>query len=125
MTEYDEQRNLSLSVQEKERSIAAANQNSAIARVINIVYFLFGLLELLLALRVILHVAGANPRNGFAVWIYGLSAPFLTLFEGLLKNPAVNTGAVLEITTLIAMFVYGILSWLVTRLIWLMLSRPR
>ena len=125
MTEYDLQHNVELNVHEKERSIAAANQNSAIARVVNITYFLFGMLELLLAVRVILHLVGANADNGFANFIYGLSAPFVALFESLLKNPVLTTTAVLEVTTIIAMIVYAILAWLIGRLIWLALSRPR
>jgi hypothetical protein len=125
MTESDLQRNVELNVHEKERGIDAANQNSAIARVVNITYFLFGILELLLAVRVILHLVGANAENGFANFIYGLSAPFVALFASLLKNPVLTTTAVLEVTTIIAMIVYAMLAWLVSRLIWLTLSRPR
>ena len=125
MTEYDLQHNVELNVHEKERSIAAANQNSAIARVVNLAYFLFGALELLLAVRVILHLVGANADNGFANFIYGLSAPFVALFASLLKNPVLTTTAVLEVTTIIAMIVYAALAWLIGRLIWLALSRPR
>jgi len=125
MTEYDLQHNVELNVHEKERSIAAANQNSAIARVVNIAYFLFGALELLLAVRVILHLVGANADNGFADFIYGLSAPFVALFVSLLKNPVLSMTAVLEVTTIIAMIVYAMLAWLIGRLIWLALSRPR
>jgi YggT family protein len=125
MIENNLQQNQDLNLREKERSIAAANQNSAIARIIHIVYFLFGILELLLALRVLLRLFGANPANGFANFIYTLSGPFVALFASLLGNPALSTASVLEITTIVAMIVYGILAWLITRLIWLVLSRPR
>jgi hypothetical protein len=114
-----------VNLDEKKRGIAVANQNSAIARIINIVYFLFGALELLLAVRVILHLVGANPGNGFANFINVLSAPFVALFASLLQNPALNETAVLEVTTIIAMLVWAIVGWLVGRLIWLVLSRPR
>jgi YggT family protein len=125
MIENNLQQNQDLNLREKERSIAAANQNSAIARIIHIVYFLFGILELLLALRVLLRLFGANPANGFANFIYTLSGPFVALFASLLGNPALSTASVLEITTIVAMIVYGILAWLITRMIWLVLSRPR
>ena len=114
-----------VNLDEKKRSIAAANQNSAIGRIVNIVYFLFGALELLLAVRVIFQLIGVNAANGFASFIYGLSAPFVALFASLLQNPTLGTTAVLEVTTLIAMVVYAILAWLVGRLIWLTLSRSR
>ena len=114
-----------VNLDEKKRSIEAANQNSTIARIINIVYFLFGALELLLLVRVILHLVGANAGNGFANFINVLSAPFVALFASLLQNPALGETAVLEVTTLIAMLVWAIVGWLVGRLLWLVLSRPR
>jgi YggT family protein len=125
MTESNLQHHQELNLHEQERGIAAANQNSATARIVNIVYFLFGALELLLAVRVVLHLVGANADNGFANFIFGLSAPFVALFASLLKNPALSTTAVLEVTTIIAMIVYAIVAWLIARLLWLTLSRPR
>ncbi len=125
MTQVDLQHNQELNLHENERSITAANQNSSIARIVNIVYFLFGVLELLLAVRVVLHLIGANADNGFANFIYGLSGPFVALFASLLNNPALSTTAALEVTTLIAMLVYAIAAWIMGRLIWLVLSRPR
>lgn len=119
------ERHQDLNLNEKKRGIAAANQNSSIARVINIVYFMFGALELLLAVRVILQLVGVNAENGFASFIYGLSAPFVALFASLMQNPALSATSVLEVTTLIAMLVWAIVAWLTGRLLWLVLSRPR
>ena len=114
-----------VNLDEKKRSVAAANQNSTIARVVNIVYFLFGALELLLVVRVIFHLIGANPGNGFANIIDVLSSPFVVLFSTLLQNPTLGGATVLEVTTIIAMLVWAIVGWLVGRFIWLVLSRPR
>ena len=125
MTNSNLQHNQELTLREQERGIAAANQNSSMARIVNIVYFLFGVLELLLALRVVLHLIGANAENGFASLINGLSQPFVALFSSLVQNPVLSTTAVLEITTIIAMIAYAIGGWLVGRVIWLILSRPR
>jgi hypothetical protein len=119
------ERHQNLNLEEKTRGIAAANQNSAVARIVNIVYFMFGALELLLAIRVILQLIGANAGNGFASFVYGLSAPFVALFASLLQNPALTATSVLEITTIIAMLVWAIVAWLTGRLLWLVLSRPR
>ena len=125
MAESNLQHNQELSLHEHERGIAAANQNSAIARIVNIIYYLFGAVLLLLAVRVILHLIGANADNGFANFINGLSAPFVALFANLVQNPALSATAVLEVTTVIAMIVYAIVAWLVGRVVWLTLSRPR
>lgn len=87
-----------------------------------IVWYLFGLLEGLLALRFVLRALGANPANGFAQLIYGVTAPFVALFRGLVSEPAID-GAALEITTLIAMFVYLLVAIAVTKLIQILSDR--
>lgn len=110
---------------EKERGIAAANQNSTVARIVHIIYYSFGVLELLLLLRVVLHFVNANSGNSFANFIDGLSYPFVALFANLVANPVFGTNSVLEVTTLIAMLVWAIVAWVVGRLVWLTLSRPR
>lgn len=125
MTDYDYQRSTHLSVKEQKRAIEAANQNAAVARFIRIIYYLFGILELLLAARVVLQLLGANDNNPIASLILGLSRPFLTLFATLFSNPALGTRSVLELTTIAAMIFYAVLAWLVGRFIWLILSRPR
>lgn len=114
-----------MNLDEKKRGIAAANQNSTTARIVNIIYFLFGAVELLLLIRVVLHLVGANPGNGFANFVDTLSSPFVALFATLVQNPTLGGTSVLEITTLIAMLVWAIVAWLVGRLVWLVLSRPR
>jgi uncharacterized protein YggT (Ycf19 family) len=114
-----------VALNERERSIDKANQNSAIARVVNIVYFLFGIVEVLLAVRIILHLIGANPTNSFANFIDTVSWPFVAMFSTLVQNPTVGDFSILEVTTLIAMLIWGIAAWLVGQLIWLALSRPR
>jgi hypothetical protein len=119
------ERHQAMNLDEKQRGIAAANQNSAVARIVNIVYFLFGALELLLAVRVVFYLVGVNAENSFANFIYTLSSPFVTLFESLLQNPTLGGTAVLEITTIIAMLVWAIVAWLIARFIWLVMSRPR
>ena len=119
------ERHQDINLDEKNRGIATANQNSAVGRIVNIVYFMFGALELLLAIRVILQLIGANAGNGFANFVYGLSSPFVALFASLVQNPVLTATSVLEITTIIAMLVWALVAWLTGRLIWLVLSRPR
>lgn len=125
MTENDYRRSAHLSVEEQKRAMDAANQNSAVARLVRIIYYLFGLLELLLAARVVLQLLGANDNNPIAQIILGLSWPFVALFATLFSNPALGTRSILELTTIAAMIFYAVLAWLVGRFIWLIFSRPR
>lgn len=117
------ERQQAINLDEQKRDIAVGNQNSTVARIVNLTYFLIGALGLLLAMRVSLYVIGANMDNSFARFIDDLSSPFVTGFADLLKNPTLGSTGVLEVTTLIAMLVYAIGAWLVSRLIWLTLSR--
>jgi uncharacterized membrane protein len=114
-----------INLNEKKRRIAVANQNSAVARIVNISYFLFGALQLLLIIRFILYLVGANMLNGFGNFINAITTPFVALFATLLQNPVISGSAVLEITTIIAMIVWAMVAWIVGRLIWLVMSRPR
>lgn len=126
-TEVDQniEEHQAVNLHEKKRRISVANQNSSIARIINISYFLFGALELLLIMRFVLYVVGANMTNGFADFINKLSQPFVVLFANLFQNPSLGGASVLELTTLIAMLVWAIVAWLVGRILWLSLSRAR
>jgi len=80
-----------------------------------IVWYIFGFLEALLAMRFILKLLGANPDAGFSSLIYDLShifvAPFLAVFE----MTKVDT-SVFEWTTLLAMFVYYLIAWALIKL---------
>ncbi len=123
--DLDAGRPLELDSRDKGEGITAANHNFSVARIGDIVYMPFIVLEVLLAIRVVLSILGVNAENPFINLLYGVTAPFVSLFAGLLQNPVLNTTSVLEITTLIAMAVYGIAAWLIGRLIWMMLSSPR
>src|SRR5437868_4138801 len=113
MTYNPVRRETELTVEAQQRAIAAANQNSAVARVVRIVYFVFGALDILLALRFVLHAFGANPNNGFASLIYTLSQPFVVVFATLFENPKLGGDAVLEFTTIVAIIVYAFVAWLI------------
>lgn len=73
-----------------------------------IVWYVLGVLEILLAFRFVLKLLGANPAAGFSNFIYSLSYPFTLPFSTVFGTTSVS-GSVFEWTTLLAMAVY----WLV------------
>lgn len=85
-----------------------------------IVYYILGVLEVLLAFRLIFKLLGANPQSPFVSLIYSVSEAFLIPFNGIFRS-AVTKGieaqAVLEPTTIIAMIVYAIMAWGIVKLI--------
>ena len=88
------------------------------------IWLLLGILEGLLALRFLLKLIAANPGSPIAALIYSFTGIFLIPFSGLTATPAAG-GIVLEISTLIAMIIYGLVGWVLVRLVWLIFSRPR
>ncbi len=102
-----------------------AEQNLVVARLINFLWLLNGILEILFGLRFVLKLFAANPASGFAQFIYGITEVFLWPFRGLVVTPVASNGMVLEISTLIAMVVYFMLFWIVTELIALFFGPSR
>ncbi len=80
-----------------------------------IVWYLLGLIEVLLAFRFFLKLLGANAEAGFTALVYGVTyvfaAPFLSVFR--ITQVA---GSVLEWTTILAMFVYWVLAFGIIKL---------
>lgn len=102
--------------EEYSREDRAAELYSKKERITNIVWLIFGIIEILLAFRFVLRLLGANPESGFADFIYSLSGVFMAPFFGLFDEPAFN-GGVFEWSTLVAIFAYLVLAWIIVRII--------
>src|SRR3989339_2084785 len=77
-----------------------------------LIYFVFGLLEVLLAFRLVFKLSGASSFSTFVSMIYGLTGIFILPFEGIFRRgytQGVETTSVLEPATVVAMIVYAIL----------------
>ncbi|MBC7707690.1 YggT family protein [Polaromonas sp.] len=86
----------------------------------NIVWFLFGLIAILLATRFILKLTGANPENGFASFVYGVSGFFSAPFDSLFGTPSATIGqtqSVFQPSVLVAIAVYALIAWGLVKLI--------
>jgi hypothetical protein len=85
---------------------------------------MFGVLEALIALRIGLKLIGANPESPIVALIYGFTYLFLFPFDGLVASPTMGN-MVLELSSMFAMLIYGLIAWAVERVVWLVLYRPR
>ncbi|MDO8566071.1 MAG: YggT family protein [Candidatus Moranbacteria bacterium] len=74
-----------------------------------IVYYILGLVEVLLAFRLVLKLLGANAGAGFTSFIYSVTAPFAAPFVAVFKVSKAQ-GSVFEWTTILAMFVYWVVA---------------
>jgi len=83
-----------------------------------IVSVLFGAVEIILAVRLILKLLGANAGNSIIKVLYGTTGFFVKLFEGIFSRVTINegSGAVFEPATLIAMVVIALIAWGVLKL---------
>jgi hypothetical protein len=97
-------------------------QRAVLARITQLIWFFAGVLEALLGIRFLLKLLAANPDAGFATFVYGITDVFLAPFAGLTATPSAS-GAVLEISTLVAMLVYGLVAWGIVRLVWILFDR--
>jgi len=71
------------------------------------VWYILGLIEVLLAFRFVLKLLAANPTAGFSSFIYGVTYVFAAPFVSVFRLTQV-AGSIFEWTTLLAMFVYWV-----------------
>ncbi|MGA7733544.1 MAG: hypothetical protein WCD37_19950 [Chloroflexia bacterium] len=94
-----------------------------------IVWFLVGLMSILLLLRFVLLASGADESAGFSQLIYNLTgwmvAPFAGLFGRSITYPGAAGTGVIEFESLIAIVVYMLIGWGITKLAQLALGTNR
>lgn len=85
-----------------------------------VIYVIGGFIEILIGLRFLFRLLGANPANPFVGWVYDWSSPLVAPFAGIFgQSSAVISGAgvvvasVFDWTALIALIVYGLIFGLV------------
>lgn len=84
-----------------------------------IIYFLFGVIEILLIFRLVFKLMGANPVSSFVSTIYSLSQMLIMPFAGIFRqttSQGVETTAIFEPSTLVAIIVYAVLAWGIAQL---------
>ena len=91
---------------------SSASGASVATRVINLIV---GILLSLLAIRFVLSLLGANQDNGFASFIYALTYPFVAPFFGLFGYTMKYGVARFELETLVAMVIYALVGYGVTK----------
>ena len=89
-----------------------------------LIWLVFGTLEVLIALRIGLMLVGANPGSPIVALIYGITGLFLIPFVGLIGSPTVGS-MVLELSSMFAMLIYALIAWMIERMVWLVFYRPR
>ena len=89
-----------------------------------IIYVIIGFIEVLIGLRFVFLLIGANPASQFVSWIYDWSNPFVAPFAGIFGQHATVTAigqgaavqSIFDWTALIALVIYGLIGGVVARM---------
>lgn len=103
-----------------DKSNDAADARSVASR---IVWFIAGLISILLVFRFAFILLGANTANSFANFIYSASHPFASPFFGLFDYKQVYGESNFEVSTLVAIIVYLLIAYGIAKL--LTITQPR
>lgn len=92
-------------------------------RAIQLVWFVIGVINAILALDFVLRLLAAN-NVGFAHLIYGLGRVFAAPFDGIFNITVADGASVIKWSDLLAIVVYSLIGWGITKLVRIM-ATPR
>ncbi len=104
---------------------SGASGRALVSRIAALIWVVFGVLDALIALRIVLKLIAANPGSGFADFVYKLTDVFLAPFSGLVASPVIGSSGVFEISSIIALVVYALLAWVIVRIFRLIFTPAR
>jgi hypothetical protein len=60
---------------------------------------------------------GASEGSTFIVFLYAISHPFVTIFNGIFNDQTIGSTGVFEISTILAMLIYALIGWGIVSLV--------
>lgn len=106
----------------QQRTTTQVTKTPGVVMAQRIIWFVVGLLNILLITRFILLLLGANNDAGFVTFIYNITAPFVAPFVGIFGEPTYGQ-FMIEWSSLLAIIVYSLIAWGIVKLI--TLANPR
>lgn len=103
-----------------EREVGRAR---TVARISQVVDYVFFLVYALLAVRLLLALLAARQRAGFVQFIHSITDPLYAPFRGIVASPTVEGGYTLAVPIIIAIIVYALLHAAINRLLRLFAHR--
>ena len=92
-------------------------------RAIQVVWWIVGLIDALIAIRFLLKMFGANTGSAFVAFMYALTDPLVAPFHGIFNTAAAGR-SVFEPESIVAIIIYTLIGWGIVSLIRL-LARNR
>jgi uncharacterized protein YggT (Ycf19 family) len=115
---------------EHEAEVAEIHHNKAetlrfiIGKINDYILWFLMVLEVMLLLRFLLKLIGADPYNLFAEFLYSLTDILLFPFAGIVRSPSIHTNQAFEFSTLIAALIYYLIFYALRRFFQLMITNP-
>jgi len=91
-------------------------KKKTIFRTYQVIWYILGVIEILLTFRVVLKMLGANISSPFVSLIYVITDPLAAPFRGIFGISAVTEGSVLEWSTFVAMIVYALVAYAIIQI---------
>ena len=104
------------------REASVVKSSTPARRAMEVIYLVFGIIDSLLLIRLVLKLLGANPHAGFASFTYGVTDFFLAPFHGLLPT-FVSGHTILELSLIFAILIYSLVALALVKVAEITLSR--
>lgn len=102
----------------------ATRRGIGVTRIKQVLYFIFGAINVLLVIRFVLLLLGANQGSPFVDLIYGLSNVFVLPFNGIFGDPVFGA-SVFEWASIVGMIVYSLIAYGLARVVELIYAPVR
>lgn len=93
------------------------------AFVMRVINTIIGVIEMMLALRLVLEFFAASTASAFVAWVYEVTDSIIGPFAGAFPNLFIG-GFPLELSTIFAMIGYAMIGWLIMQLLSFVFTLP-
>lgn len=107
------------------QTVAARSSVPMTVVIARVVWYIVGFIAVVLALRMVLLLLGAQQGNAFVDFVYSFSAVFASPFFGIFSYTPSYNGFTFEVSTLVALLVYLLVGWGVAKLLTIGSASPR
>ena len=105
-------------------SVTSVNVGDYNDRAIQVVWWIVGFIDVLLAIRFLLKLLGGSTVSGFVTFMYNITQPLVAPFHGIF-NTTVQGRSILEPESLVAIAIYSLIGWGIVSLIHMMTRTRR
>jgi hypothetical protein len=105
-------------------SLTSAHVGDYNDRAIQVVWWIVGFVDILLAIRFLLKLLGGSTVSGFVTFMYNVTQPLVAPFHGIF-NTTVQGRSILEPESLVAIAIYSLIGWGIVSLIHMMTRTRR